>query len=95
MSILNYFVNLRFCSQQIGLATKTMSEIFTYAQLFSALPPVLVPKSSEPLPARKDFPPINLDGTSIPKNATYVDGMSPSSYGMAGKINDCLKSFTY
>uniref|UniRef100_H2YRY0 Mothers against decapentaplegic homolog n=1 Tax=Ciona savignyi TaxID=51511 RepID=H2YRY0_CIOSA len=47
------------------------------------LPPVLVPKSSEPLPSRDQMPPINLDGNTIPKNATYVDGLEPQSFGIS------------
>ncbi|CAK8672386.1 mothers against decapentaplegic homolog 3-like [Clavelina lepadiformis] len=45
------------------------------------LPPVLVPKSTEPIPT--DLPPLSIDGGAVPKNATYVEGMEPCNLGMA------------
>uniref|UniRef100_H2YRY2 Mothers against decapentaplegic homolog n=1 Tax=Ciona savignyi TaxID=51511 RepID=H2YRY2_CIOSA len=51
--------------------------------------PILVPKSSEPLPSRDQMPPINLDGNTIPKNATYVDGLEPQSFGISWYVGLC------
>nr|CAB3266374.1 Smad2/3a [Phallusia mammillata] len=41
-----------------------------------ALPPVLVPKSTEPVPSRDQLPPINIEGSNIP-NETF-SGLEPS-----------------
>ncbi|XP_078485943.1 smad2/3a protein [Ciona intestinalis] len=67
---------------------KNMSEIciqpYHYNKIETpALPPVLVPKSTEPIPSRDQLQAINLEGNSIPKNATYVDGLKPQSFGIA------------
>jgi len=48
-----------------------------------SLPPVLVPKSCEPIPSRDQLPQLNLDGNTIPRNATYVEGMEPQNFGIA------------
>jgi len=43
-----------------------------------SLPPVLVPKTNDPIPSREQLELLNLEANIVPKNATYSEGLQPS-----------------